>query len=41
MMVAVAIAPPAHMVISAVPAPRRSSSCSAVVSSRAPVLPTG
>ena len=41
MMVAVAIAPPAHMVISAVAAPRRSSSCSAVVSSRAPVLPTG
>ena len=41
MMVAVAIAPPAHMVISAVVASRRSSSCSAVVSSRAPVLPTG
>src|SRR5690242_7012744 len=41
MMVAVAMAPPAHMVTRAVPAPRRSSSCSAVVSSRAPVLPTG
>jgi hypothetical protein len=41
MMVAVAMAPPAHMVISAVLASRRSSSCSAVVSSRAPVLPTG
>jgi cholest-4-en-3-one 26-monooxygenase len=41
MMVAVDMAPPAHMVISAVLASRRSSSCKAVVSSRAPVLPTG
>ena len=40
MMVAVDIAPPAHMVISAVDAPRRSSSCRAVVIKRAPVLPT-
>jgi hypothetical protein len=37
MMVAVAMAPPAHMVIRAVLASRRSSSCSAVVISRAPV----
>src|SRR6266568_1198101 len=41
MMVAVAMAPPAHIEISAVLASRRSSSCSAVVSSRDPVLPTG
>ena len=41
MMVAVAMAPPAHMVIRAVLASRRSSSCSAVVISRAPVAPTG
>ena len=41
MMVAVDIAPPAHMVTSAVDASRRSSSCRAVVSSRDPVLPTG
>src|SRR6202034_4885224 len=39
--VAVAIAPPAHMVISAVDASRRSISCTAVVIRRAPVLPTG
>ena len=41
MIEAVAIAPPAHMVIRAVLASRRSSSCRAVVISRAPVLPTG
>jgi hypothetical protein len=41
MIVAVDMAPPAHMVISAVAASRRSSSCRAVVSSRAPVAPTG
>ena len=41
MMVAVDMAPPAHIVISAVLASRRSSSCSAVVISRAPVAPTG
>src|SRR5215469_319300 len=41
MMVAVDMAPPAHMVIRAVAASRRSSSCRAVVISRAPVLPTG
>jgi hypothetical protein len=40
MIVAVDMAPPAHMVISAVAASRRSSSCRAVVSSRAPVAPT-
>ena len=39
--VAVAIAPPAHIEISAVLPSRRSSSCSAVVISRDPVLPTG
>src|SRR5690606_31488761 len=41
MIVAVARAPPAHMVISAVDWSDRSSSCSAVVISRAPVAPTG
>ena len=41
MIVAVAIAPPAHIEISAVLASVRSSSCSAVVISREPVLPTG
>ena len=40
MMVAVAIAPPAHMVISAVLASRRSSSCSGGEQPGA-VLPTG
>ena len=40
-MVPVAIAPPQHMVTSAVVPSVRSSSCSAVVSSRAPVEPTG
>ena len=39
MTVPVAIAPPAHMEISAVAASRRSSSCSAVVISRVPVRP--
>ena len=41
MMVPEAWAPPAHIAISAVEASRRSSSCSAVVRSRAPVAPTG
>jgi hypothetical protein len=41
MIEAVDIAPPAHMVISAVLAWRRSTSCSAVVISRTPVAPTG
>lgn len=41
MMVAVDNAPPAHLVISAVDSPVRSSSCSALVISRLPVLPTG
>jgi hypothetical protein len=41
MIVAVAIAPPAHIETSAVVASRRSSSCRAVVSRRDPVLPTG
>ena len=39
--VPVASAPPAHIVTSAVPLPLRSSSCSAVVSNRLPVAPTG
>ena len=41
MMVAVANAPPLHVVINVVEASRRSSSCSAVMISWAPVLPTG
>ena len=41
MIVPVDSAPPAHMVISAVLWSVRSSSCSAVVISRLPVLPTG
>jgi len=41
MMVAVASAPPAHIEISAVVPPVRSSSWSAVVISRLPVEPTG
>ncbi len=41
MMVPVDNAPPAHIVISAVLLSVRSSSCSAVVMSRLPVLPTG
>lgn len=41
MMVPVDSAPPAHMVISAVDLSVRSSSCSAVVINRLPVLPTG
>lgn len=41
MIVPVAMAPPAHIVINAVVASRRSSSCNAVVINRVPVLPTG
>jgi hypothetical protein len=41
MIVPVASAPPAHIEISAVEPPVRSSSCSAVVMSRLPVDPTG
>ena len=41
MIVPLAIAPPAHIVTSALDASRRSSSCRAVVSSRVPVEPTG